>query len=45
MQAFRLAFVVALIVIGVETINLIYKLVKRLVGRATSSPVIPPEGA
>jgi hypothetical protein len=45
MQAFRLAFVVALIVIGIETINLIYKLVKRLVGSTTSSTIIPPESA
>jgi hypothetical protein len=45
MQAFRLAFVVALIVTAVETINMIYKLVKRLVGNATSSPVVPVERA
>jgi hypothetical protein len=41
MQAFRMAFVIALIVTVVDTINMAYRLVKRSIDNAASSPIIP----
>jgi len=41
-QAFRIAFIVALIVVSLETINMVYKLIKALVDKS-SVRVLPPE--
>ena len=41
MQAFRMAFVIALIVTVVDTINMAYQLVKRIIENAASSPIMP----
>jgi hypothetical protein len=40
MQAFRLAFIVALIVTAVDTVNMGYRLLKRLISE-TSTPMLP----
>ena len=41
MQAFRMAFIIALIVTAVDTINMAYRLVKRSIDNAASSPIMP----
>jgi len=41
MQAFRIAFVIALIVTVVDTINMAYRLVKRSIDNAAFSPIMP----
>ncbi len=41
MQAFRMAFVIALIVTVVDTINMAYQLVKQIIDNAASSPIMP----
>jgi hypothetical protein len=41
MQAFRMAFIIALIVTVVDTINMAYRLVKRLIDNTASSSIIP----
>jgi hypothetical protein len=43
MQAFRMAFVIALIVMVVDTINMAYRLVKRSIDNAASSTIIPSQ--
>ncbi len=42
-QAFRIAFIVALIVISLETINMVYKLIKQLVDKSSAARILPPE--
>lgn len=42
-QAFRMAFVIALIVTVLDTINMAYRLVKRSIDQAVSSPTMPPK--
>ena len=42
-QAFRIAFIVALIVISLETINMIYKFIKQFVDKSSSAKILPPE--
>jgi hypothetical protein len=44
MQAFRIAFVVALIVTAVDTVNMAYRLLRRSMG-STASPMLPIEKA
>jgi len=45
MQAFRMAFVIALIVTVLDTINMAYRLVKRSIYNAASSPIMPSKNA
>ena len=42
-QAFRMAFVIALIVTVLDTINMAYRLVKRSIDQAVSFPTMPPK--
>jgi hypothetical protein len=42
-QAFRIAFIVALIIVSIETINMIYQLIKQLVSQSSTATILPPE--
>ena len=42
-QAFRMAFVIALIVTVIDTINMAYRMVRRSIDHAASSPTMPPK--
>lgn len=42
-QAFRIAFIVALIVISIETFKMIYRFIKQLIDKSSSTRILPPE--
>lgn len=44
-QAFRIAFIVALIVVTIETINMVYKLIKHFVNKSSTARILPPKQA
>ena len=44
-QAFRIAFIVALIVISIETFKMIYRFIKQLIDKSSSTRILPPEKA